>query len=144
VDQCKAAEVDQFVTGANPGRRQDLQAAVIGRWEDDVLIVDTVGFESGILSADGRLPHSDRLHVVERFSLDAGGRALTRRWTAEDPLYFEGQYAGSDVVYVSDVSYQPTPCEGLSDEPQADETDPGARWILWSAAGLAALAVGAW
>src|SRR5688572_21233908 len=47
----------------------------IGRWEDDVLVVDTIGFESGILSADGRLPHSDRLHVVERFSLDLDGRA---------------------------------------------------------------------
>jgi hypothetical protein len=86
----------------------------IGRWEGDVLVVDTVGFEPGILSADGRLPHSDQLHVVERFSLDNGGRSLTRTWIAEDPLYFEGEYTGRDVVHISDVPYQQTPCEDLS------------------------------
>jgi hypothetical protein len=86
----------------------------IGRWQDDVLIVDTVGFEPGILSADGRLPHSGQLHIVERFSLDPNGRSLTRSWVAEDPLYFEGEYTGTDVVHISDVPYQPTPCEDLS------------------------------
>ena len=86
----------------------------IGRWDNDVLVVDTVGFEPGILSADGRLPHSDRLHVVERFSLDASGRMLRREWMAEDPRYFEGEYTGADVVHLSDVPYQETPCEDLS------------------------------
>ena len=36
----------------------------IGRWEDNVLIVDTVGFLPGILNADGRVPHSDQLRKV--------------------------------------------------------------------------------
>ena len=81
----------------------------IGRWEDDALVVDTVGFEPGILSADGRLPHSDRLHVVERFTLEPNGRTLTRNWVAEDPLYFEGGAHGRDVVHMSDVPYQRTP-----------------------------------
>jgi hypothetical protein len=116
----------------------------IGRWDGDVLVVDTVGFEPGILSADGRLPHSDRLHVVERFSLDAQGRALTRDWMAEDALYFEGQYTGSDKVHLSDVPYQPVPCEDLSykalsaDAPATTEADlrevPAA--LIWGPVGL--------
>jgi hypothetical protein len=97
-----------------PGLMPSRAGHSIGRWEDDVLVVDTVGFEPGILSADGRLPHSDQLHVVERFSLDPNGRSLTRSWVAEDPLYFEGEYTGRDVVHISDVPYQPTPCEDLS------------------------------
>ena len=103
----------------------------IGRWEDDVLVVDTVGFEPGILSADGRLPHSDRLHIIERFTLDPGGRSLTRHWVAEDALYFEGEYTGRDVVHISDVPYQRTPCEDLSYKSSDDAGRSG--WILGSA-----------
>ena len=40
----------------------------IGKWEGDVLVVDTTGFLPGVLNAPVR--HSDKLHVVERFSLD--------------------------------------------------------------------------
>jgi hypothetical protein len=84
----------------------------IGRWEGDVLVVDTVGFAPGILSADGRVPHSDQLHVVERFSLDPEKMRLRRDYTAEDPLYFEGRYTGSDTVLVADLPYHgTTPCE---------------------------------
>lgn len=84
----------------------------IGHWEGDVLVVDTVGFEPGILSADGRVPHSDQLHVVERFSLDPEKMRLRRDYAAEDPLYFQGRYTGSDTVLVADLPYHgTTPCE---------------------------------
>jgi hypothetical protein len=80
----------------------------IGRWENDVLIVDTVGFAPGILSADGRLPHSDRLHVVERWTLNPETLALSRRYVADDPTYFTGQFSGGDTVLVSDLPYHGT------------------------------------
>jgi hypothetical protein len=115
----------------------------IGRWEDDVLVVDTVGFEPGILSADGRLPHSDQLHIVERFSLDGEGRSLRRNWVAEDPLYFEGQYTGSDVVHVSDAAYQPTKCEDLSYKSSNSKRTNAPHLLLWGA-GLAGLALIGW
>ena len=40
----------------------------IGHWEGDTLVVDTVGFLPGFLNTPVR--NSDKLHVVERFSLD--------------------------------------------------------------------------
>ncbi len=84
----------------------------IGRWEDDVLIVETVGFAPGILSADGRVPHSDQMRIVERFSLDSATMALTRDYVATDPLYLVGEYSGSDTVLVSDLPYTgTTECE---------------------------------
>jgi hypothetical protein len=86
----------------------------IGRWEDDVLVVETIGFAPGILSADGRVPHSERLRVQERFSLDPETNGLRRRYVAEDPLYFEGQYMGADAVYPSDLPFERTPCDGRS------------------------------
>jgi hypothetical protein len=90
----------------------------IGRFEGDVLVVDTVGFAPGILTADGRVPHSAELHVVERFALDAERMALRRDYVATDPLYFEGEYRGSDVVLVSDLPYHGTSeCEDRTARP---------------------------
>jgi hypothetical protein len=83
-----------------------------GRWENDVLIVDTIGFLPGILNADGRVPHSGELHIVERFSLNGDGTALRREYVAEDPLYFEGQFRGSDTMLPSDLPFHGvTNCE---------------------------------
>jgi hypothetical protein len=83
----------------------------IGRWENDVLVVETAGFAPGVLSPP--ILNSDQLRVVERFSLDPEKMLLTRSYTAEDPVYFKGQYAGSDVIGVADLPYKPDPCKEL-------------------------------
>ena len=77
----------------------------------DVLIVDTVGFTSGVLSPP--VLNSNQLYVVERFSLDPKTMALTRSYSAEDPVYFTGQYAGSDTIQVADLPYAPDKCNEL-------------------------------
>jgi Family of unknown function (DUF6152) len=81
----------------------------IGRWEGDVLVVDTVGFLPGVLNAPVR--HSDKLHVVERFSLDPKTMKLTRSYVAEDLVYLKGQYTGSDVIQVADAPYTQDNCK---------------------------------
>ena len=86
----------------------------IGHWEGDVLVVDTSGFEPGVIAAPVR--HSDQLHIVERFSLDPTTLALKRDYVAEDPVYFVDQYAGSDTVLVADVPYVAHPCDELAPE----------------------------
>jgi hypothetical protein len=86
----------------------------IGRWEGDVLIVDTIGFEPGVLAPP--VKHSDRLHIVERFSLDPNKMVLTREFVAEDPVYFTDQYQGFDQVLVADVPYVAHPCAELTPE----------------------------
>jgi hypothetical protein len=86
----------------------------IGRWENDVLIVDTVGFKPGVLSADTSLMHSDQLHVVERFTLDRERNALRREYVATDPSYFTGEFRGTDVAYPADLPWEPPTCNDLS------------------------------
>jgi hypothetical protein len=81
----------------------------IGRWEGDVLVVDTVGFMPGVLNAPVR--HGDKLHVVERFVLDPKTMELARSYVAEDPLYLKGQYTGSDVIQVADAPYTQDKCK---------------------------------
>ena len=86
----------------------------IGRWEGDVLVVDTVGFEPGVIAPP--LRHSDQLHVVERFSLEPKALVLTRDFVAEDPVYFTDRYIGSDTVLVAEVPYVAHPCDELTYE----------------------------
>ena len=83
----------------------------IGRWEGDVLVVDTVGFAPGVLSADAITMHSDQLRIVERFTLDSEAGALRRTYVAEDPLFFSGQYTGSDNVFIADLPYESYNCD---------------------------------
>jgi hypothetical protein len=112
----------------------------IGRWDNDALVVDTVGFAPGVLSPP--VLHTDRLHVVERFWLDPAGPTLMRSYTAEDPVYFSGTYSGSDMLGIADVAYSPDACSELTfvdyskegrPEPAQPEARPAAKpwWKFW-------------
>jgi hypothetical protein len=84
----------------------------IGRWDNDVLVVDTVGFSPGTLL--GTTPHRAQLHVVERFSLDATTNTLKREVVAEDPLFYTAQYTRTDTMIVSTVPYAAEVCADLT------------------------------
>ena len=91
----------------------------IGRWDGDTLVVDTIGFEPGSLA--GTVPHGDRLHVVERFTLDPESMSLTREYVAEDPVYFVDQYTASDIVKLADAPFAVDECKELAYEYQPAE-----------------------
>ena len=84
----------------------------IGRWENDVLIVATQGFLAGVLTADANTMHSEQLRVVERFSLVNG--ELKREYSAEDALFFDGEYTGSDSLLLSSLPYESYECDDRS------------------------------
>jgi hypothetical protein len=84
----------------------------IGHWEGDTLVVETAGFLAGYLNTP--VPNSDKLTVTERFSLDTAKLALTRAYTAEDPVYLKGKYTGSDTVFIADAPFNPGRCQELN------------------------------
>jgi hypothetical protein len=86
----------------------------IGRWDGDTLVVDTVGFLPGRLA--GTVPHSDQLHIVERFTLDPKTPALKRDYVATDGVYFTGEYKGSDTVLPADAPFEVDRCKELAYE----------------------------
>ena len=88
----------------------------IGRWDGDTLVVDTVGFLPGSLA--GSLPHSSKLHVVERFTLNPATLELTRDIVAEDPDYFVDKYVDSDSVLPADAPFRVEACKELAPEYQ--------------------------
>jgi hypothetical protein len=84
----------------------------IGKWENDVLVVDTVGFVPGTLI--GTTPHSAQLHVVERFSFDPATTTLKREVQANDPLYWTASFTNSTSMIVSSVPYAAEACADLT------------------------------
>lgn len=60
----------------------------MGGWEGDTLVIDTVGYNGkGQLDELGN-PHSNQLHVVERWTQSADGNTLTVQFTFADPVYY--------------------------------------------------------
>jgi hypothetical protein len=100
---------------AHPGDVEPTLAGhSIGRWDGDTLVVDTTGFEPGSIARG--VPHSDQLHVIERFSLDPETWALERDFVAEDPLFFADSYVGSDQVQPADAEFAIDECKELAYE----------------------------
>jgi len=68
----------------------------VGKWEGDTLVVDSTGFNDQTWLDDGGHPHSDALHVIERFRrIDFGhlelaitiddSKMYTKHWTVTVP-----------------------------------------------------------
>jgi hypothetical protein len=76
-----------------------------GRWEGDTLVVDTKGLNEKFWMSNGGLPHTEQLHIIERFTrtdmntlkyevtIDDPG-AYTRQWSASWTLQW---VAGEDL-----------------------------------------------
>ena len=63
----------------------------IGHYENgDTLVVDTIGISSKSHIDSFRTPHTDKLHVIERFTISPDGRSLKAIVTVNDPDTFNG------------------------------------------------------
>ena len=60
----------------------------VGHYEGDTLVVDTIGQNTQTFVDNYRTPHSENLHVVERYHLVDGGKTLQAEITIEDPAIF--------------------------------------------------------
>ena len=57
----------------------------VGHYEGDTLVVDTIGQNTKTFIDNYRTPHSEQLHVVERYRLVDDGKMLQADVTIEDP-----------------------------------------------------------
>ena len=116
----------------------------IGHWDNDVLVVDTVGFAPGVLNPP--IMNSEQLHVVERFTLDPDKMTITRSYSAEDPVNFTDQFTGSDTIGVADLPYAPDTCKELTSfvDPSKQGAAPGGSPPSAASAPAAAPAKSSW
>ena len=60
----------------------------VGRYEGDTLVIDTIGLNAKTVVDIYRTPHTEQLHVVERWRKIDGGKTMVVVFTVEDPGAF--------------------------------------------------------
>ncbi len=62
---------------------------MVGHYEGgDTLVVDTIGMNDKSYVDSYNTPHTDQIHVVERFKVIDGGKTLEVNFTVDDPGAF--------------------------------------------------------
>ena len=60
----------------------------VGHYEGDELVVDTIGLNDRTFVDNYRTPHTDQLHVIERYKLIDGGKMMEVMISVDDPGAF--------------------------------------------------------
>ncbi|HEX3483428.1 MAG TPA: hypothetical protein VHT51_00115 [Micropepsaceae bacterium] len=60
----------------------------VGHYEGDTLVVDTIGLSAKTFVDNYQTPHTEQLHVIERFHVIDGGKTLEVNLHVEDPGAF--------------------------------------------------------
>jgi len=67
----------------------------VGHYEGDTLVVDTIGLNTHTVVDDFQTPHTEALHVVERYRLLEGGEAIEVTFAVEDQGAFTRPWTGA-------------------------------------------------
>jgi len=87
----------------------------VGKWEGDTLVVDSVGFNEKFWMTAGGLPHTEALHLIERFSRP-NLNTLRYEVTVDDPRTYTRRWTGGwTIQWVPDEELQEYFCEENAD-----------------------------
>jgi hypothetical protein len=65
----------------------------VGHYDGDSLVIDTIGFNDKTFVDNYRTPHTEKLHVTERWRLIEDGKNLEVNFTVEDPDTFNAPWS---------------------------------------------------
>jgi hypothetical protein len=60
----------------------------VGHYEGNTLVIDTIGLNDKTVADIYRTPHTDKMHVVERWRMVDNGEGMESVFTVEDPGAF--------------------------------------------------------
>lgn len=87
----------------------------VGHWEGDALVVDTIGLSDRTSVDNFGTPHTEKLHVVERFKLIENGAKLEATINVEDPDAFNSSWSAVQIWRrTSDQPLIEHPCEEIN------------------------------
>ena len=101
----------------------------IGRWEGDTLVIDSIGFKDKLSWVDDDAhPHSDAMHVVERWSRPDWDHLKHDLWV-EDPKFYTKPWTYQPGVHPHGSGQA---ADGI--RLQREQQGSGARAGVWAAA----------
>ena len=86
----------------------------VGWYEGEDLVIDTIGFDAGVLLPHPGLMNSNKMHVVERLSLSDDGTQLIREYSVTDEDYLKEAVTGRSSWTRTDVPLGKYNCTELS------------------------------
>jgi hypothetical protein len=97
---------------SHEGVEPSVQGHSIGRWEGDVLVVDTTRFAEHGMGNAQKLPSGPDKHLTERFALSPDGTRITYSFEMTDPDYLT-EPIGYELewVYSPDFEMVRLPCD---------------------------------
>jgi hypothetical protein len=97
----------------------------VGHFEGNTLVVDTIGQNARTFVDNYRTPHSDKLHVVERYRMLEGGKMMEADITMEDPAVFlEPLHVTHRWRRIEGTLVESTCAEGEMNNPFQQDADP--------------------
>ena len=90
----------------------------IGKWEGDTFVVETAGFNDGSWLDNGGHPHTDALHLTERFRRRNYGN-MELEVTVDDPKAYTKPWQSTTIHFVllPDTELIEHLCENEKDAP---------------------------
>jgi hypothetical protein len=70
------------------GAKPSCYGESVGHYEGDTLVIDTIGQSTKTFIDNFRTPHSEKLHVIERWRMIENGKQIQVQITVEDPDTF--------------------------------------------------------
>src|ERR1700719_2276509 len=67
----------------------------VGHYEGDALVIDTIAQNTKTVVDPYRTPHTEKLHVVERWRMVDDGKAMEVTFTVDDPDAFNEPWSGT-------------------------------------------------
>jgi hypothetical protein len=84
----------------------------VGRWEGNTLVVDTIGYNDKTNLDHAGSPHSDKLHLVERFTKSEDGSYIDYAVSYDDPVYYTHPFSVMfKFLWRPDAKVPVLPCE---------------------------------
>ncbi len=97
---------------SHDGAERSIQGHSIGRWEDDVLVIDTARFADHAVGTGFGLPSGAQKRLVERISLNEDRTGLTYAFELSDPEFLKEPMSGEVTwVYTPGTEFAPVPCD---------------------------------
>ncbi len=89
-----------------------LEGHAIGWWEEETLVIDTVGFDDHIDAYQIGVPSGAQKHLVQRFRLIDGGTRIEAAFLLEDPEYLVGSLSDKrEMIYSPYMQIAPWDCD---------------------------------